>query len=1116
VALVCVGLCALGLSTVDAGAAQIVSRGAAGHPHAEALSYTTAAIGGGFNGASEVAYDPDTEAVYVTNRLSNSVSVIDANPADSGAYHRVTTTIPGLNAPLGLTYDRDTKAVYVANSGGGTVSMIDADPAHTSTYNTIIATVTGLNGSSVVAYDPDTKAVYVANSGGGTVSMIDADPTHTGAYNTVTATVNGLDNPAGMAYDPDTEAVYVANEGSLRGLTDPTPLYGTTVSVIDANPAHTSTYNKITTTVAGLDGPQGVAYDPDTKTVYVANELRCLAEATVCTVSVIDANPAHTSTYDTITATVTGITTPTEVAYDRDAQRVYVTDQNGNAVAMIDANPADTSTHNKVTATVTGVPQPLGLAYDPDTKSVYVAERFNAEVPVIDANPADTSTYNKITAGIVGLDNPYGVAYDPDAKTVYVTSFAGNEVFVFDANPADTGTYNKITATLGGFDGPSGLAYDPDTKNVYVTNESGGTTVSVVDADPTHTGTYNTITATVTGLSFPFGVTYDPDTKNVYVANANGHNVLVIDANPADTSTYNTIVGTIPAGYIPCWVTYDRDTKRVYVANNGDNTVSVVDANPADVGTYNTVTTSFTSGTGLFGVFQMAYDPDTKNVYVVNSDDNTVSLIDANPVDTSTYNTITTTIRVGKQPAGVAYDPDTKSVEVVNLADGTVSVIDANPADTSTYNTITTTIPVGTQPLGVAYDPDTKNSYVTNQFDNTLSVITPVIQSRPTTTTLAAAGATFGTATQNVSLIATVSTATEGMVAFTMTDSKSNTVCTATSAPLTAGGAADASCVLPSAQAAGTYTITANYTDPAGNFGPSSGTNTLTIAPATPMLLFAATPTGASLSGSYQPSASSASTAPIAYATPAQSPTNACTLQSDGKTVMFTAAGTCTVTANQAAAGNYGPASATQQFTVGVVTPSVKVTSNPNPSAFLQQVTLTAAINPAACAGTVLFTTGNPARPVRLGSAPVNNGTASVTTRALFLGNNPVTAVFTPTAAAACTTASGTTTQQVNLINITLGTGGSGLTITLPLGITIGPVALATHAGWTCAPTGDGKNQTCTRDLGHQIHTGERMPDIDLPVTVQTAHGPAAGHAKLAGPAATGKRAKAVLKVTAN
>src|SRR5665647_2041303 len=72
---------------------------------------------------------------------------------------------------------------------------------------------------------------------------------------------------------------------------------------------------------------------------------------------------------------------------------------------------------------------------------------------------------------------------------------------------------------------------------------------------------------------------------------------------------------------------------------------------------------------------------------------------------TSTYH-VTSTITVGAYPSGVAVDATTHTVYVANSFDGTVSVINGGA--------VTSTITVGHNPQGVAVDATTHTVYVAN------------------------------------------------------------------------------------------------------------------------------------------------------------------------------------------------------------------------------------------------------------------------------------------------------------------------------------------------------------------------------------------------------------------
>jgi YVTN family beta-propeller protein len=115
----------------------------------------------------------------------------------------VTGTITVGGGPAWVAVNPVTGAVYVTNSISGTVSVISGRT--NAVTATITATITVGTGAVGVVVNPVTGAVYVANFVSGTVSVI------SGRTNAVTATITVGTGPNGVAVNPVTGAVYVAN-----------------------------------------------------------------------------------------------------------------------------------------------------------------------------------------------------------------------------------------------------------------------------------------------------------------------------------------------------------------------------------------------------------------------------------------------------------------------------------------------------------------------------------------------------------------------------------------------------------------------------------------------------------------------------------------------------------------------------------------------------------------------------------------------------------------------------------------------------------------------------------------------------------------------------------------
>ena len=178
---------------------------------------------------------PSTDFVYVVNRDSKDVSVIDL------VTNTVTATVGVGNGPIGVAITPDGAFAYVTNTSSDDVSVIRLSD------NAVIATVAVGDGPIGIAITPDGAFAYVANEGADNVSVIDL------ATNTVTATIAVGNHPSGIAIRPDGAFAYVTNETSDN------------VSVINL------ATNTVTATIAVGRDPKGIAIRPDGAFAYVTN-----------------------------------------------------------------------------------------------------------------------------------------------------------------------------------------------------------------------------------------------------------------------------------------------------------------------------------------------------------------------------------------------------------------------------------------------------------------------------------------------------------------------------------------------------------------------------------------------------------------------------------------------------------------------------------------------------------------------------------------------------------------------------------------------------------------------------------------------------------------------------
>ena len=160
-----------------------------------------------------IALDPDTHTVYVADGTSpGSVSVIAGGTCNATDQSDCgATTISGLgDEPVGIATDPSDDSLYVADEESGTVSVVSESS------DALVGTVPLGSGTMpvAVAVDTATHDVYVTDSATDAVSVIDGATcnatTQTGCGTTPPTIALG-GGPAGLAVDPATDVIYVAD-----------------------------------------------------------------------------------------------------------------------------------------------------------------------------------------------------------------------------------------------------------------------------------------------------------------------------------------------------------------------------------------------------------------------------------------------------------------------------------------------------------------------------------------------------------------------------------------------------------------------------------------------------------------------------------------------------------------------------------------------------------------------------------------------------------------------------------------------------------------------------------------------------------------------------------------
>jgi YVTN family beta-propeller protein len=258
-------------------------------------------------------------------------------------------------------------------------------------------------------YDPKTKEVYVPNYASSSISVI------SGKCTIVSEIMLHEDaGPMAAAYDPANGYVYVTDYYFSQVY----EISGTTIVTTITNPS--------------FELPWGIAYDPDNKTMVVANS-----------------DNYYVSVFNEATGFFKNVPVgagPRAVAYDAEYGNLVVANFNSDNVTILNATHL---TH--VTDLLTGS-EPIGVAFDSADNEDYVTNEGSNTVSVIRGETVETT--------ITGFDEPFGLTYSSANHDVYVCNLGANSVSILSGS--------SVVKTVKGLKGALGAVYDPANKYVYV------------------------------------------------------------------------------------------------------------------------------------------------------------------------------------------------------------------------------------------------------------------------------------------------------------------------------------------------------------------------------------------------------------------------------------------------------------------------------------------------------------------------------------------------------------------------------------------------------------------------------------------------------------------------
>jgi YVTN family beta-propeller protein len=316
--------------------------------------------------------------------------------------------------------------------------------------------------------------------------------------------------------------------------------------------------------IAAAPGPQGLAFSPDGRKLYIANQGSLTMLSTLSNqVLVPNANLPNTAP-----AVAGGLVA------SPDGRRVYVT-VGAAGIASLDAALLQELPDESITSFAAGPATQSSvqaLAISPDGTLLYVADNLaGGVVRLVTLATRVFASSAQFGSGLI----PVAVAASPDGTRIYVavvdpTAATADFVAVLDAR---SGMPAAPAIDIGAGAAPTSIAFSPDGRTAYVANRRAGT-LSVIDA------ANDSVSASVSGFSAPTAVAVSPDGAEVFVANSGNHTVSILDAAITSNApmTVSTGAGAMSA---LAGLAISPDGTHAYVSDAGANTISEIGSSGA-------------------------------------------------------------------------------------------------------------------------------------------------------------------------------------------------------------------------------------------------------------------------------------------------------------------------------------------------------------------------------------------------------------------------------------------------------------------------------------------------------------------------------------------------------
>jgi YVTN family beta-propeller protein len=534
--------------------------------------------------------------------FSNQVQILDSSTCNSTNQSgcgtppsQIFTTSFFPNVPA--TVDEATHTLYMPAIFPNVLGVIDTAVCNASTTdgcgNAAQVQVGALGFAAV--FDPQTRTVYVENFLSTSMSVVNGATcnamNHSGCNQKPPVLATGID-PAPFGYNKATQTLYVSSQDTN---------FAWVLDGSKCNATRTDGCTKNAPTTPTGNGPSGLDINPNTQTLYVANQ-------SDNTVSIIDAsacNQHQLAGCNQTWQTAPVGSNPFRLSINKTTNSIYVAGLNGTVSIINGAtcNAAVNSSCNQPQPITAVGARPNDIAIDETTNTIYVANRSSDTVSIIDGTHcqgSDASGCGQLWPVFNTDQQPQSLFFDPRNHTLYVGTDGEDVVSIIDTthcNNHDT-TDCSAKAIVPVRDSPVAIGVLFDTNTIFVVNRFtmkvtifDGSTCNATNVAgcPTTPPPAVSIAAFPDALTSPFeniitgrSVVIDQNRHTVFIPTLGDTDLVVLDGDscqPGHLDDCKPKIANPRTGGTPNFAAVDPSSQTVYVANLEELTISIAQDN---------------------------------------------------------------------------------------------------------------------------------------------------------------------------------------------------------------------------------------------------------------------------------------------------------------------------------------------------------------------------------------------------------------------------------------------------------------------------------------------------------------------------------------------------------